>query len=842
LAIAAIIALGAVCLAGTPLYLSSVATAAMQSELNRTCLADVALHIPVAASQPDASAALSELTAPLAKHTQPGVLSRVARLVILDIGGGQLPRQAFLVYREGQEQHLQRGVATPGAGEVLTPEWLGAPHGPRPGDTVTLTAKNSKGVVIWTHPVKVADTYPLVPTRPEPAYWCGLRNFFRSQTGDPADLPPPVLLTTSDEVRTARVPNTADWELRPNPEGLSRHDATVLAAQFDEYMTKAKHVVIVSTRPDDSPLPPGNALRAVVRHAEAASRVVGGTMAPVRLVGLIAAIALLISATTLLAREHQRELRLRLLKGQAPLVLGVRIALRALLAVLSGTLVGTAIAFAGVHYFGPSSLMEPGPVRVALAETLVGMLLALVIIIGAATARSRTFVDAPTRSRSWLRFAPWELIPVVGVVVAFARLDRIGGIRQVGTKVANADFLAQCFPVLAIIAPLAVLARPTLLLLRRCRLAGRRLPPALMTGLRRSLAEPVVTGALLLATALAAGSFAVARLLTDSTNTLLRDKANTFIGSDLSIVSSNVSALPPPFSDSGTVVARAQGHSGTQSVDLLGVDPATFARAVHWRADGSSAALDTMLTQITPRSDAAIPALVVGGPLPSTTIDNLVHHSIVVRPLASPRWFPGLHNGATLVVVDRETLKHSMATATEIWLRDPPADAVTQLSSAGLVVRNARDLSQVFDVTSFQTVRWAYATLSMLAALVGVVVLLTQLLVLDARRQIRQAAHVLTLRMGLTMSGEAAGLTAELAPALVVGALLGATIGWAVSRVSVPRLDSLRQLEPPARVVAHVSAAMPLITGVVGALVVLIGVGLVMVRRTRTMEVMRGTA
>lgn len=814
----------------------------MQSELSHTCLADVALVVPVAASQPDASKQLAALTAPLAAHTQPGVLTRLASNVILDLGNGQLPRRAYLVYREGQEQNLQRRVRTPATGEALTPEWLGAPNGPKPGDTVTLSAKNTKGAVIWTHPMKVADTYPLVPTRPEPDFWCGMRRLFRSQTGDPADLPPPVLITTSDEVRTARVPNIAGWELRPDPNGLSRHDAVVLARQFDEYMDKAKHMVIVATRTTDSPLPPGNALRAVVRHAEAASRVVGGTMAPVRLVGLIAAIALLISATTLLAREHQRELRLRLLKGQAPLALGMRIALRALTAVLVGTVAGMAIAFAGVHYLGPSSLMEPAPVRTALIETIIGTVLALVIICIAATTRSRTFVDAPARTRSWLRFAPWELIPVAGVIVAFARLDRIGGIRQIGTKVANADFLAQCFPVLAIIAPLAVLARPTLLLLRRWRLAGRWLPPALMTGLRRSLAEPVVTGALLLATALAAGSFAVARLLTDSTNTLLRDKANTFIGSDLSIVSSNVSALPPAFADSGTIVARAQGHSGLRSVDLLGVDRSTFAAAVHWRADGSTDSLDSLLSRMAPKSGGAIPALVVGGPLPSTTIDNLVHHSIEVQPVGSARWFPGLHNGAVLVVVDRETLKSSMATGTEIWLRDPPADAVTRLSAAGLVVRNARDLSQVFDITSFQTVRWAYATLSMLAALVGVVVLLTQLLVLDARRQIRQAAHVLTLRMGLTMRGEAAGLTAELAPALVVGAVLGAGIGWGVSRLSVPRLDSLRQLEPPARVVAHVSAAMPLVTGVVGALVVLVGVGLVMVKRTRTMEVMRGTA
>ena len=128
---------------------------------------------------------------------------------------------------------------------------------------------------------------------------------------------------------------------------------------------------------------------------------------------------------------------------------------------------------------------------------------------------------------------------------------------------------------------------------------------------------------------------------------------------------------------------------------------------------------------------------------------------------------------------------------------DPPDDAETQLSNAGFVVRSPRDLSQVFDVTSFLTVRWAYATLSILGVLVGIVVLLAQLLVLDARRQTRQAAHVLTTRMGLSSRGEAIGLVAELGPALVVGATLGV----------VDRVGRHPSLGRPARLVAAAASA-----------------------------------
>ncbi|MEY2552742.1 MAG: hypothetical protein QOC57_602, partial [Ilumatobacteraceae bacterium] len=79
-------------------------------------------------------------------------------------------------------------------------------------------------------------------------------------------------------------------------------------------------------------------------------------------------------------------------------------------------------------------------------------------------------------------------------------------------------------------------------------------------------------------------------------------------------------------------------------------------------------------------------------------------------------------------------------------------------------------------------------------------------------------------------------------PALLTGAALGVLIGWVVSRLSVPRLDSLRQLKPPARLVAEPSALIPLLSGVVGCLALLLIVGLIMVKRTRVMEVMRGTA
>ena len=194
--------------------------------------------------------------------------------------------------------------------------------------------------------------------------------------------------------------------------------------------------------------------------------------------GCLSSLVLLGAATVLVTRERQRELRLRLLKGQSPWSLGLRVARGAAGAVIAGTLVGGLSAAAAVRLFGPAPEFETAAVRSAIEFAVIGSVVAFVVVAGVATWRSAGFVDSRSRRRSWARLVPWELVPVAAAIVCYARLDRIGGIQQIGARVAHSDFLAQCFPLLAIIAPLAVLARPTIAVLRRWRLAGKRMPPA----------------------------------------------------------------------------------------------------------------------------------------------------------------------------------------------------------------------------------------------------------------------------------------------------------------------------------------------------------------------------
>ena len=176
-AVAAIVALGAACLAGSPLYLSSVATAAVHSELNNNCLADVSLQIPVGGAQPDRITNLENLASTFDAHTEPSVLARIAPGVLVDNGvEGTRPFRANLLYRDGQEQNLLRTVTPLTADDqVLAPEWMSPPRGTKPGDELTLFTEDRNGDVDFQQVMHVVDTYPTVPTRPESSYWCGLR-------------------------------------------------------------------------------------------------------------------------------------------------------------------------------------------------------------------------------------------------------------------------------------------------------------------------------------------------------------------------------------------------------------------------------------------------------------------------------------------------------------------------------------------------------------------------------------------------------------------------------------------------------------------------------------------
>ena len=76
----------------------------------------------------------------------------------------------------------------------------------------------------------VVGTYPKIPVRPEPSFWCGWREQLRPNAR--GDLPPPLMLTSAASIDRFDQAY-GDWEVRPLVAGMTRDDARAFQRRED---------------------------------------------------------------------------------------------------------------------------------------------------------------------------------------------------------------------------------------------------------------------------------------------------------------------------------------------------------------------------------------------------------------------------------------------------------------------------------------------------------------------------------------------------------------------------------------------------------------------------------
>ncbi len=837
-------ALIAAALAGGPLYVSATRSEALQLATAATCSTDTGLSIEIP-DYVDASV-IDQLDAAAVgvADVEPPIRSTARIVGFTALGVEQsLTDRLILLARSGQFEQLGAPVDRPPvADEVVLPRVGAERAGLVVGDTLLLATEGRPA-----SEARLVGTYPDIPFLPEPSYWCGLRGWLRPNPS--GDLPPPLALTDSstfDHVDPGLVGR--NWELRAIGGRLTAERATTLlgayrriAELYESQEQTARRAELDRGRYIQPPRPlPEPRLEVLLAQATTVSEVVRRTMAPVRWGGAASGVLLLVGAGVLVSRERRRELRLRVLRGDSPLQLGGRIAVAFALPVVAGGALGSVIAFVGVRALGPTAELELSPLRAAalsVGGATTGSLALFATVV--ALVADRALDPPPRRVR---RAAPARLAVAAlsGLTIAaWLRLDRVGGVRLVGGTADGGDLLAQAFPLLGLSTPLALLAWPVRRLARRARTFGRGLPTAVLIGVRRIGAAPATSTMSALATALGVGSFLLAGSMTGSARHLLDDKAATYLGGDQVI--SVIEGGPIPAGLTATIVARARLGTDDGPVNVLGVDRSTFAEIVRWRGDAAAAPLDELLARID-EAPAVEPlaALVVGDPLPSTTLRSTSRDELRIDPVGSARWFPGERAGIGYVVVDHDALVATrLPMIEEVWVRDPPDDARERLEAAGFDVRGVRRAGDVFDVLSFRAVQWSYAPLRAFGTVIGIVVVAGQLLVLEARRRTRQVAGVLTSAMGLGPRQSAFAGAVELGLPALVGAILGAALSVGVLHLAVGQLDGLRHLPPPARAVFELQPVLA--TAAVGAVAVTVlsVIGEIVVRRGRPMEVLR---
>lgn len=818
--------MGAVLL-GVPAYESSVRSAALANQIAEGCLTDMGVRSIVFDRN-----RLDEQASELGSVGDPLVTTWSHLRYHLPNDPEGPTRRAVMLYRPGQFDEVI-ATAVPGPGEVLVPEWMTTSGDIGTGMTVTAEPdpRGAERADIFMTPadLRIVGTYETIPTRPEPAFWCSFRDELRfSSFGDP---PPPLLLATPETFELFSATASFDvWEISPDPDGLRIDEAEDTFGRLNELQ-------LAENRLNDVPLADDTdvGLGTPLRRGLQVGAFVSLTIAPLRYAGVVMALVLVIGSSIMVARAERRELRLRALRGVGPIGLAAG-ELRWLAPTSAvGAAIGGLLGWLAVRRLGPFPQIEPSALRTGAIGVVVGWVVAMLVAAVVIGVHGTASVD-PKRRRFHVDGRILFEVGIVALAVwSFVRLDTYGGVRQIGVEVRGGDLLAQAFPLVGAMALVVVLGRPLLLVVRGMRRVGGRLPMPLLLGLRRVTFEPAATVSICLATALATAVAFQASALTASVEQLLDDKASTFVGADVAIY---VIGTPPSAEGLGSAATEViRLPSDDRSVRFMGIDPDTFAPAVRWRDDAADASLDELMATLAADPFAAIAVD------PDGAID-LGPHTFGIRRddvefdvVATARFFPGYSSGAPMLVVHREALDDRGERA--ILIADPVPDAAGILARSGGNVSNVTSIGEIFDGTNYLSARWSYDTLRAFAVMLGLVTLVGQVLVLEARLRARRVAHVLTRPMGMTTRQEYVAGLVEVGAPLATGVVTGGLIGWFVSRLAITRLDALRLRQPPARLVVEIGSVVVAVVVIAVVAACLAAVGAVRTTRHDAAEVMR---
>jgi putative ABC transport system permease protein len=311
--------------------------------------------------------------------------------------------------------------------------------------------------------------------------------------------------------------------------------------------------------------------------------------------------------------------------------------------------------------------------------------------------------------------------------------------------------------------------------------------------------------------ALAIGMLGYAGILVASTKGAAHDKARVLVGSDTSVSTQLITAKA--LDGSGLAATRVQRLRGVTlapdgvPVDLLAVDPPTFAAAVHWDATWADRPLGALLDRLD--ADAAgtarLPALLAGPAAPATNAVEFGSASLPLTIVGHTTAFPGMSRAdRRLLVVSSASLASSagraragpLGTEHEVWAREDPAAVLAVLREAGTVPGSVRTAATVMRTPAFLTVSWTFSMLQALGVLAGLVALIGLVLYVQARQRGRLVAYALARRMGLTRGAHLRSVAMELAAMLLFSFALGTTLAVATSSLVYRRLDPMPDIPP----------------------------------------------
>jgi len=830
----------------TPLFGSSAGSEALQRQLEGRCASRFAAKMPVVASVDADLARDLELNEAVLQSTlgadesfeQPNLVLRGGTADLALAGGDDTAIEVRIMGLGDFRDHIELVEGAHGEGAYIdrrTSEWIGA----GPGDDVIFTYElfffdgRSEITIV---PLTVTAVYEDLYNQYLDPYWCT----FQQEIAPNAmgDLPPAPLLLDVDTFQDdpelfhsiyGGGHEPGQWHVPIRIEGLTVTAAYRAAATIEETSANVESLLEEALSEDltgfelalDSELlPVTDRVRSQIEALET-------SIFPLAAVVLLASVGLLGAAGAYWVERRRSELELLSAVGVPPAGIAVKAGLELLLPVVAGAVLGAGVGNLVIGLVGPSPDIEIFARRDGLLVTIAAAGVGLLAAALVAGVKARGLLDRRGRRSSDLSLR-WPLI-VLSLVAAFMVRTLIGDQAVTlgeNVVVGSVDPMVLFFPVLVLLAAvllisqLVTLARPLIYRLGSASHSG-------FLASRRVLSAPAVALALIAGAAVPVAILVYSANLARSATISIDAKGKTSIGSDVSTLIYRIEDLPPAMEGNSTIVVKLErARLDGLTVDVIGVDPATFADGGFWLSTYADRPLSQVLGDLAGDADAAVlDAVVANGAVSGGVVDSDAM-DFEVEVVGSVSAFPGSVRDRPLLVVDRTRLQALLAPDEDrirgadymIWskgLEEAEIDGIMADSEMGFAFTIAADTT--LDQLKFAVIVWTFEFLRLYAALAGLIVIASVLIYTDTRQRGRNLSYALARRMGLSRRDHALAGLLEVGSLTMLGALGGVAVGRWASRDLYLALDPLPETPPAPQWVGTAD-----ITLVVLALVVLL--------------------
>ncbi|MER6765131.1 MULTISPECIES: ABC transporter permease family protein [Amycolatopsis] len=787
--------------AAVALFLSSAGNATLHDQMNRACQWAVGAEwiggLPMSQPYPGATGptgkALDDARLAVARDAARDVprlsgvrstLSSSAKVNPVRPGSSNPEQSAtWLVYQDDFAAHLQVLEGGKGPGIWVSSQFAQA-RGLHAGDQVVIQGGWAPktgvppGAPVATMPV--AAVYRDLRELPDQPFWCHLQSLYRPNPLSEAPVFP-VAFVSRDALFGLTPADSglgSFLEASVDQNGLTTENAPAAIAGLERARARTENQPDLFAQRGRMQFT--SSLRGIADRADQVESSLASTVVPIGVAGSLTGLVISATVGSFWVERRRAELAVLSARGAGPGALAGKALLELGSIALLGTVGGWFAARGLVSALGPSPLVTPSALGYSIGGAAVAFLATLAGIAGSVVLRTRAMFDAHT---SRIRHLPWEILPLVAAVVCYFALGdgTQTGLGQAGS-VARIPPRLIVVPLLLVLGLAMLVTRVVRLTLPRIRAVRRERAVAFLAW-RRLASAPAAAAVLVGATAVPVALSIFATTVTGSVQRTLDDEGQLVVGSDVVVHLTGPAAIPSGLSGQSTLVDRYDSaYLGSKTVNVLGVDPATFGSAAFWDDHFSGPTLAELLDQMSGDTPVGIIAGVPDAPEQATL--SIGGKDLPLRVVTVAQ-LPGKSAGFPELLLRKDILAKFAGESVhrELWARGDPAQVLPELGKAGVP---AGTVSRATDVTAhgvYGGVTYTFAFLTAVSALVGVVVLVGLLLYLNARARARRGAYVLLRRMGITSGAHWRALAYEVGGLLAAGFAVG--VGFAAIAVSV---------------------------------------------------------